>query len=173
MAQQLGPLELVGGRWVLGDPARESSLSIMLTPEGLEHRRHGETALLATVKWGQFVSLGVSAAHRNRQTSRTAGFASTFRDLGWGPDGCSLYGDLRHPYERWSARYTHHERRYPAGHVIVLQALFDQLSAAKALDSLGDPEWLGSAVTELSSYTSWYGPGGNRLVKEIVRALGI
>ncbi|GAA1574708.1 hypothetical protein ACIQV2_32565 [Streptomyces globosus] len=173
MAPRLGPLELVGERWVIGDPTREAGLSIVLTPEGLEHRRRGETAPLTAIKWGQFVNLGVRVAYRKWQTSPAAGFVAAARNADWGRDGCSLQGNLRHPYERWSVRYTHHERRYAAGHVIVLQALFDQLSDAKELYRLGDPEWLGSAVTELSSYTSWYAPRGNRLVKATIRSLGV
>ncbi|MFD3937817.1 hypothetical protein ACFWSF_24250 [Streptomyces sp. NPDC058611] len=171
MAQQLGPLELVGGLWVIGDPTRKSGLSIALTPEGLEHRRHGETAPLVTVEWGQFVNLGVNAVYRSWQASPAAALATKTGD--WGRDGCSLQGNLRHPYEQWSARYTHHERRYGVGHVIVLQALFGQLSEAKALDRLGDSQWLGSAVTELASYTSWYAPTGKRLVKATLRTLGV
>jgi hypothetical protein len=86
-----------------------------------------------------------------------------------GRDGCSLHGTLRRPYEPWSVRYTHHERRYTGGHVIVLKALFDQLTEANALDRLGDPEWLGATVAKLSSYRSWYAPKGNRLVKETIQ----
>ncbi|MEV6681850.1 hypothetical protein AB0N09_34000 [Streptomyces erythrochromogenes] len=171
--QHLGPLELVGDRWVIGDSTRESGLFIALAPEGLEHRRRGETRPLAGVEWGNFVGLGVNAAYRSRQTGPAAGVVEALRHVNWGRDGCSLQGSLRHPYEDWSARYTHHERRYRAGHVIVLQALFDDLSAAKALHRLGDPEWLGSAVSELSSYTSWYAPKGHRLVKATIRTLGV
>ncbi|MGW7197667.1 hypothetical protein [Streptomyces chryseus] len=69
-------------------------------------------------------------------------------------------------------RYTHHERRYTGGHVIVLIALFDELTQAKALHRLSDPEWLGAAVGKLSSYTSQYAPRGNRLVRETIQNLG-
>ncbi|MEU8773537.1 hypothetical protein [Streptomyces sp. NPDC048606] len=31
---------------------------------------------------------------------------------------------------------------------------------------------LGAAVAKLSSYTSWYAPGGNRLVQETIEGLG-
>ncbi|WP_208614779.1 hypothetical protein [Streptomyces regalis] len=89
-----------------------------------------------------------------------------------GRDGCSLHGIVRHPYDLWKVRHTHHLRRYKAGHVIVLKALFDQLTEAKALDRLGDPEWLGAAVAKLSSYTSWYAPQGNRLVEATIKSLG-
>jgi len=54
----------------------------------------------------------------------------------------------------------------------VLKALFDLLSEEKALERLGDPEWLGAVVARLSSYHSWYAPKGHRLVKEVVRSLG-
>ncbi|MFI1280953.1 hypothetical protein ACH4U5_09355 [Streptomyces sp. NPDC020858] len=88
-------------------------------------------------------------------------------------DGCSLQGIVRHPYEPWSVRYTRHERGYTGGHAIVLKALFDQLTEAKALDRLGDAEWLGAAVAKLPSYTSWYAPKGSRLVTETLRSLGV
>ncbi|MFI8192087.1 hypothetical protein ACIF8T_25440 [Streptomyces sp. NPDC085946] len=173
MAQHLGPLELVGDRWVIGDPAREGGLSIVLTPEGLEQRRHAEPAPLLAVEWSRVMDLRIRAAYRSWQATRPAAL------IGWGQpgadvgrDGCSLQGTLRHPYEPWSARYTHHERRYGAGHVIVLKALFGRLTEAKALARLGDPQWLGAAVAELSSCTSWYAPRGNRLVEETVRHLG-
>ncbi|MGH3309545.1 MAG: hypothetical protein ACRDP3_03010 [Streptomyces sp.] len=171
MAQQLGPLELIGDRWVIGDPTRKAGLSIVLAPEGLEHRRRGEAAPVVAIEWSQLVELKVRAAYRRWQTVPGVGFgAPPGADMG--RDGCSLHGILRRPYEPWSARYTHHERRYTGGHVIVLKALFDQLTEAKALDRLGDPEWLGAAVAKLSSYTSWYAPKGNRLVKETVQSLG-
>ncbi|WP_405435075.1 hypothetical protein OG373_40940 [Streptomyces avidinii] len=84
-------------------------------------------------------------------------------------DGCSLQGIVRHPYEPWSVRYTQHERGYTGGQVIVLKALLDRLTEAKALDRLGEPEWLGAAAAKLSSYTSWYAPKGTRLVTETCR----
>lgn len=173
MAQHLGPLELVGDRWVIGDPTRKDGLSIVLTPEGLEHRRRGEAAPLLAIEWSQFVELRVRAAYRRWQATRGGGFVGFGQPGGdMGRDGCSLYGILRRPSEPWSVRYTHHERRYTGGHVIVLKALFDQLTEVKALDRLGDPEWLGAAVAKLSSYTSWYAPKGNRLVKETIQSLG-
>ncbi|MFD0002323.1 hypothetical protein ACFVJ4_07830 [Streptomyces sp. NPDC127178] len=134
MGQYLGPLEPIGDRWVIGDPTRKEGLSVVLTPEGLEHRRRGETAPLLVVEWTRFLELRVRAAYRRWQTTPFAGFAG--------------------------------------GHVIVLKALFDELTEAKALHRLGDPEWLGTAVAKLSSYTSWYAPRGSRLVAETVRNLG-
>ncbi|WP_329390119.1 hypothetical protein OG625_38255 [Streptomyces sp. NBC_01351] len=174
MAQHLGPLELIGDRWVIGDPTRRDGLSIVLTPEGLEHRRREEAAPLLAMEWAQFVELQVRAAYRRWHVTRFGGVAGGFAPgADMGRDGCSLQGIVRHPYEPWSVRYTQHERGYTGGHVIVLKALFDQLTEAKALDRLGDPEWLGAAVAKLSSYTSWYAPKGNRLVTETLQSLGV
>ncbi|ELS53210.1 hypothetical protein [Streptomyces viridochromogenes] len=173
MARHLGPLELIGDRWVIGDPTRKDGLSIVLTPEGLEQRRRTEAAALLAVEWSRFLELRVRAAYRSWQATAGAGFIGAFEPRAdMGRDGCCLYGLVRHPYDLWSVRYTHHERRYGAGHVIVLKALLEQLTEAKALDRLGDPEWLGAVVAKLSSYTSWYAPKGNRLVKETLRSLG-
>jgi hypothetical protein len=170
MAQLLGPLELVGDRWVVGDPTRKAGLCVVLTPEGLEYHRRGETAPQLAIQWSQCVELKVQAAYRSWHT--TPGLGVVAGDMG--RDGCSLHGILRHPHELelWKVRYTHHQRHYKAGHVIVLKALFDQLTEAKALGRLGDPEWLGAAVTKLSAYTSWYAPKGNRLVEETIQSLG-
>jgi hypothetical protein len=86
--------------------------------------------------------------------------------------GCSLYGIVRHPYDLWCVRYTHHQRRYTGGHVMVLKSLFAQLSKAKALDRLGDPEWVGAAVAQLSGHTSWYNPKVKRSVEATIQSLG-
>ncbi|WP_037681930.1 hypothetical protein [Streptomyces cellulosae] len=171
MAQYLGPLELIGERWVIGDPTRKQGLSLVLTPEGLEHHRRGEAAPLLAVEWSRFMELQVRAAHRRWHTTPGLGLsAQPGADLG--PDGCSLHGLVRHPYDLWSARYTHHERRYTGGHVIVLKALFGRLTEARALNRLGDPEWLGAAVAKLSSHTSWSASKGDLLVKETLKSLG-
>ncbi|MFI6015120.1 hypothetical protein ACIBAG_41195 [Streptomyces sp. NPDC051243] len=173
MGQRLGPLELIGDRWVIGDPTRKEGLSIVLTPEGLEHHRRAETAALLAVPWSRFMELRVRAAYVRWHVTRFGGFVGAFAPAAdMGRDGCSLQGIVRHPYDLWSARYTHHEGRYTAGHVIVLKALFDQLTEAKALDRLGDPDWLGAAVAKLSPYTSWFAGKGNRLVEETIRSLG-
>ncbi|WP_037669870.1 hypothetical protein [Streptomyces griseus] len=174
MTQHLGPLELVGEQWVIGDATRADGLCVVLTPEGLEHRRNGETAPLLALEWSQFLELKVRAAYRKWQASPAAGIiAAAEPRADMGRDGCSLHGILRHPYELWSVRYTHHERRYTGGHVIVLKALFAQLTEARQLHRLGDPEWLGSAVAKLSPFSSWFEPKGNRLVKETLQGLGV
>ena len=169
VAQFLGPLELSGDGWVIGDPTWKDGLYVVLTPEGLEHQRYGEAAPRLTVQWSRFVELNVRAAYRKWQA--TPGLPSR-PGVDMGRDGCCLYGIVRHPYDLWSARYTHHQRRYTGGHVNVLKSLFAQLGRAKALDRLGDPDWLGAAVAQLSGHTSWYGPKAMRLVEATIQSLG-
>lgn len=62
------------------------------------------------------------AAYQKWQASPGAGIFGGFQPRAdFGRDGCSLHGIRRDPYEPWSVRYTHHERRYKGGHVIVLK----------------------------------------------------
>jgi hypothetical protein len=172
--EHLGPLELVGARWVIGDATRKDGLSLLLTPEGLEQHRRGETPALVSTEWTQLMELRMRAAYQKWQASPGAGIFGGFQPRAdFGRDGCSLHGIRRDPYEPWSVRYTHHERRYKGGHVIVLKTLFNELTEAKALDRLGDTEWLGAAVAKLSPYTSRYAPKGIQLVKETIQSLGV
>lgn len=159
---------------MIGDPTRKDGLSIVFTPEGLEHRWCEEAVPLLATEWSRFLELQVRAAYRRWHVTRFGGVVGGFaHGADMGRDDCSLRGIVRHPYEPWSVRYTQHERGYTGGQVIVLNALFGQLTEAKALDRLGDPEWLGAAVAELSSYTSRYAPKGNRLMTETLRRLGV
>ncbi|MEU9976239.1 hypothetical protein [Streptomyces sp. NPDC051014] len=169
MAQLLGPLELTQDGWVIGDPTRTGGLCVLLAPEGLEHRRHGAAEPQLTVPWARFMELHVQAAFRKWQT--TPGLP-TRPGADMGRDGCSLYGLVRHPYEPWRVRYTHHRRGYKGSHVMVLKFLFAQLGEAKALDRLGDREWVGAAVAQLSNHTSWNGSRARQLVETTIRSLG-
>lgn len=170
----LGPLELVGDRWVIGDPKRERGLCVVLTAEGVEHHARDVPEPLLFVPWTRFVSAGVTAAYKAWQTTRTAGVLDALGGsrLESGPDGCAVGGYLRHPYEDWSVRYTHHERGYTSAHVFLLKALFRKTSEAKALRRLGDPEWLGAAVDRLAPLPLWWAPKVNRQVSAIIEDLG-
>lgn len=174
VAQHLGPLELVGDRWIIGDPKRKDGLSVVLMPEGVEHYRRADPATQSVVQWAQFVQLGVHATCWKWEATRTGGFVGAFSSTPYetGRDGCSLQGLLSHPSEPWSVRYTHHKRHYTGSHVFLLKALVRKLSEAKALDRLGDPQWLGAAVAKLSPVTAWLPSSGNRLVQETIESLG-
>lgn len=136
------PSELIGHPWVIGDPTRKDGLSTVLTPEGLKHRRREEAAPLLATEWPRFMELQVRAAYRRWHVTRFGGLVcggGFAHGAVMGREGCSLQGIVRHPYEPWSVRYTQHERGYTGGHVIVLKALLDRLTEAKALDRLGMP----------------------------------
>ncbi|GAA2986734.1 MULTISPECIES: hypothetical protein [Streptomyces] len=174
MVQCLGPLELVGDRWVIGDPKRKDGLCVVLTPEGVEHRGRADPAPRSVVQWSRFVHLGVHATYWKWEATRTGGFVGAFGSTPYetGRDGCSLQGLLRHSYEPWSVRYTHHRRHYLGSHVFLLKALVRKLTEARALDRLGDPQWLSAAVAALSPVTAWLPSSGNRLVAETIEGLG-
>ncbi|MFE9440450.1 hypothetical protein ACFYO2_15815 [Streptomyces sp. NPDC006602] len=174
MVRHLGPLELVGDRWVIGDPKRKDGSCVVLTAGGLEHHKRGVPEPLAVVPWGKFVSVGVRATHWAWQATRTAGVLDGLggSHMGAGRSGCSVSGLLRHPYEGWSVNYTHHERLYTAAHVTVVADLFKKMSDAKALRRLGDPEWLGAAVDRLAPLPARWAPSMGRQVNAIIEDLG-
>jgi hypothetical protein len=170
VTEYLGPLELVGDRWVIGDPKREGGSCLVLTPEGMEHHKPGAPEPPAVVPWSKFVELGIRAAYRGWHATRTMGVLGGSY-LETGRSGCSMQGILRDPYEPWSVNYTHHERPYTGNHVYVVKALFRRTSEASALHRLGDPEWLGAAVARLAPLSAWWAPALNRQVRETLEDL--
>lgn len=170
----LGPLELVGDRWIIGDPKREGGSCLVLTAEGMEHHAPGAPEPLAVMPWSKFVELRIRATYRAWYATRTMGVVGALGGghMDTGRSGCSVGGILRHPYDLWSVNYTHHERRYTGRHVYAVKALFWRMSEARALRRLGDPEWLGAAVARLARLSAWSTPSLNRQVREIVEDLG-
>ncbi|CAM3585255.1 hypothetical protein NOGI109294_04020 [Nocardiopsis gilva] len=65
---------------------------------------------------------------------------------------------------------THHKRRYLFRHISLLDALLKKTTEAKAAHRLGDPEWLGEAVTRVAALRSWLRP--DRSVGEVIADLG-
>jgi len=174
MTGYLGPLELVGDRWIIGDPKREGGSCLVLTAEGMEHHEPGAPEPRAVTPWSKFVELSIRASFRAAHATRTMGVLGTLGGgyLETGRGGCSVGGLLRNPYEGWSVNYTHHERPYTGPHVFAVKALFQKTSEARALHRLGDPEWLGAAVARLAPLSFWWAPKGNRQVGEIIEDLG-
>ncbi|MFF3334753.1 hypothetical protein ACFYWX_35330 [Streptomyces sp. NPDC002888] len=174
MAEFLGPLELVGDRWIIGDPKREGGSCVVLTAEGLEHHKQGEREPLAVVPWSRVVELGVQATAWAWMATRTAGVLDALGGsrMGGGRSGCSVGGLLRHPYEGWSVNYTHHERPYTGAHVFLVHQLFLKTSEARAVRRLGDPEWLGEAVARVAPLRAWWMYSAARSVKEIIEDIG-
>ncbi|MFJ6565773.1 hypothetical protein ACIQMV_39330 [Streptomyces sp. NPDC091412] len=173
MAEHLGPLELVGDRWIIGDPKREGGSWLVLTAEGMTHHEPGSPEPLTVLPWSKFVELQIHTAYNAWHTTRTMGVLGFGRSLPTGPSSCSVRGTLRHPYEHCSMNYTHHKRPYTASHVYAVEALFRRTSEARALHRLGDPEWLGAAVARLAPLSPWRAHSRNHPVREIFEDLGI
>ncbi|MGC5342572.1 hypothetical protein [Streptomyces sp. DT171] len=175
MTAHLGPLELVGDRWIIGDPKRKNGSCLVLSAEGMEHHEAGTTEPLDFVPWHRFMEVRVKATTRAWLATRTGGVLDTFggyTQIG-GRSACSVRGLVRHPYEDWSVNYTHHERPYTSSHVFLVGELFHKTSAeAKAAHRLGDPEWLGEAVTRLATLPVRWAPSASRRVTEIIKDLG-
>ncbi len=172
MSVFLGPLELVGDRWVIGDPDRKRRSCLVLTTEGMAHHKDGAPEPLAVIPWGRFMWVGVNATTRAWMATRTAGALS----LGGGPPdlgggACSVSATVRHPYEDWSVNFTHHERPYTNSHAFLVDQLFRQVSDVKALHRLGDPQWLGAAVAKLAPVRVRWAPTAVRNVREVVESL--
>lgn len=173
----LGPLELVGHRWVIGDPKRMDGSCVVLTVDGMEPHKHGAPVTQEAVPWGRVIDLRLQVAPRARHATRAWGLLGSIAGSGWymdtGPSGCSVSGSLRNPYsERWSVKYTHHERGYPYGQASLVKTLFDKISEAKVLHRLGDREWLYEAVSRVNSVNPNWNPRVNRQIAEIVADLG-
>lgn len=146
MPEQLGPLELAGDRWVIGDSRREGNSWLVLAAKGLEHYEYG--ASRAVVPWDRFVELDVRATQWAWMASPGWGLLGSTM---LGRSACSVEALVRHPYDMWSARYTHHKRAYTYDRLSLVQELFRKTVEAKAAQRLGDPQWLSEAVAQLAS----------------------
>jgi hypothetical protein len=139
----------------------------------MEYCKPGTKGPEVVVPWARFVNLGVNATTRAWMTRRGLG-ALSGEGVTMGPDGCAVEAFLRHPYEDWTAFYTHHERTYTNPHVTLVGELFRKTVEAKAAYRLGDPDWLGEAARRLAAlHIRWYGyPRAGRKVDEILKNLG-
>ncbi|MEV1005957.1 hypothetical protein [Streptomyces sp. NPDC049881] len=152
MSTRLGPLELSGGRWVVGDLKRAGGSCFVLADAGLEHRRPGPQETRTLIPWPRFRVLHLRATRRTWLAARPLGMlngASAAGPVG-GPSACSMAGLLRDPYEYWTVGYSHHRREYDHKDIYLAGHLFPIAVKAGAADRLGDPEWVGDVVARLT-----------------------
>ncbi|MFC9384928.1 hypothetical protein [Streptomyces venezuelae] len=170
---RLGPLGLVGDRWVIGDPEREGGLHLVLTAEGLEHRESGTPEPLELLPWSRVMQLDIRTAHWDWMATRGAAVAKwvlqSRADLG--RNACSVHALVRHPYDDWYARYSHHERAYTEAHIFLLRLLFEAVSQAKLTHRLGDAEWLGAVVEQVAPLP--HRRSSVKRIREIVSAVPV
>lgn len=174
MSHSLGPLELVGDRWIIGDPKRDTGSCVVLTRDGMEHHERGTAEPVKAVPWARVVSVGVTGASRTWHTTRTMGFLNAVggSHMEAGRKACSVGAYVRHPYEGWSVVYTHHERPYTYMHLHLLSELFRKVSEAKAVRLLGDPDWVATVVAKLAPTPKWT-PLPGRRVTALLTALDV
>ncbi|MEU0285232.1 hypothetical protein [Streptomyces sp. NPDC006147] len=149
----LGPLELVGGRWAVGDATRPDTHWVEIRPDGLhQHEPDSEGRL---VPWSRIMT-GVWLTWGKHSGSTNSRGMYTFKGLVAERDGGWLHMTLRHPYENHQLRFDQHTRPYRAVDVLRLESLLRQLVDEGKLHLLGDPEWVGRAVACLSGgRNSW------------------
>ncbi|MFJ9046615.1 hypothetical protein [Streptomyces sp. NPDC102347] len=149
----LGPLELVGGRWAVGDATRPDTHWVEIRPGGLhQHEPDSEGRL---VPWSRIMT-GVWLTWGKHSGSTNSRGMYTFKGLVAERDGGWLHMTLRHPYENHQLRFDQHTRPYRAVDVLRLESLLRQLVDEGKLHLLGDPEWVGRAVACLTGgRNSW------------------
>ncbi|MER6094503.1 hypothetical protein ABT154_01275 [Streptomyces sp. NPDC001728] len=174
MSAYLGPLEPVGDRWVIGDVKRPGGTCLVLTAEGLEHCANGTSEPLEVVPWSRVMELGIRTTYRAWMATRggtALSWAGQSNAVDMGRDACSVHALVRHPYDDWFARYSHHRRAYTGAHVYLVGHLFEAVSEAKLMHRLGDPRWLGAVVEQVAPLPNRRASA--RRVREIVGAADV
>ncbi|WP_190109375.1 hypothetical protein [Streptomyces cinnamoneus] len=100
------------------------------------------------------MGLSMEVTARRWSSSRTAGVLNAVfgeGDGGVNSNGSCLTGTVRHPYELWVGRFSHHARRYSWSEIMMAETLIQQLIAAGAAQRLGDPAWLDRVVALLTA----------------------
>ncbi|MFB7447896.1 hypothetical protein [Streptomyces sp. NPDC056194] len=156
---------------MIGDPKRQGGTCLVLTAEGLEHHANGTAEPLEVVPWSRIMELRIRATYRAWMATRAAaplGWGSALSPVETGRDGCSVHALVRHPYDDWFARYSHHERAYTGAHIYLVDHLISAVSEAKLLHRLGNPAWLGAVVAQVAPLP--YRRSSVRAIREIVEA---
>ncbi|MFE5940942.1 hypothetical protein [Streptomyces sp. NPDC056480] len=169
----LGPLELLDDRAVIGDPQRQGGTCLVLTPEGLEHRANGTPEPLELLPWSRVVQLDIRTTHWHWMATRGATVAkwALLSRAHLGRNACSVHALVRHPYDDWYARYSHHERAYTEAHTYLLGLLFEAVSEARLTHRLGDAEWLGAVVEQVAPLP--FRRSSAQRIREIVAAVPV
>lgn len=122
----------------------------LLVPLGYEGREVGPgPACAAGAGPAAWSHLEMRVTTSRMASSRVARVLACLTPAGGGTDSC-LTAVLRHPYEDWTARFSHHVRRYTVSETLLVVELFGQASGAGAAQRLGDPRWLENAVGRLA-----------------------
>lgn len=154
MHHQLGPLELIAGEWIVGDPAGRQSKYLKLQGQGISCWVGGmETEV---IPWSRFINLALSVQSSRLGNSKAL---AKVTDIALALTGSSRHGGgeaylaatLRHPYEDWSAHFTHAARKYDRREVRLAEEFFKQVVESGRAARLGDPQWVAAMVEKIAS----------------------
>ncbi|MFC5666594.1 hypothetical protein ACFP3U_26945 [Kitasatospora misakiensis] len=142
----LGPLVRVDGRWLVGDHRDRTHLEF--TPEGIVPHADGQPG--EVVGWGRFMDLGLAVTPHRWTGSRRTALVSLGQMAPLGLTGPHLRATVRHPYEYWTGRFSHHRgQRYDPRELIAAGVLLAVTVDAGEAALLGDLGWLDDAVPRI------------------------
>ncbi|MFJ8547055.1 hypothetical protein ACIRFH_34820 [Streptomyces sp. NPDC093586] len=143
----LGPLELVGGHWGVGDATRPGTHWVEFRSDGLHQREPDSGGRLipwSRIMTGIWFTWGEHSWNTNSRGMHTPKGTVAGRGGGW------MHMTLRHPYEDHRLRFDQHARSYRAVDALRLEYLLRRLIDEGKPHLLGDPEWVGRAVAYLA-----------------------
>ena len=154
-----GPLELVDGRWVLGESRRPDGRWVEFRTEGLVRHANGTQGEL--IPWPRIMpGVGLQIGHGTKGsgyrgdvglTGFLGGLPGPFKGRGGG----HLSMRLRDPYEDRKFTFDRHATWYAVTDILLLAELLNHTVAKGDAHRLGDTEWLTRAVERLKSVNSW------------------
>ncbi|MFD6532816.1 hypothetical protein [Streptomyces sp. NPDC060184] len=149
MNNHLGPLELVAGSWVIGDPSGDH---IRFEQGGLSHWAGGTAA--PPVSWTLLKDLRIEVVATRLGNSKgfvwTVGFMANLSGASYSRGGpARLMSDLSDVRRYWEAEFRHHARRYPYREIRLLSGFLRQVVARGEASRLGDPAWVSTVVERL------------------------
>lgn len=154
MHRQLGPLELVAGEWIVGDPSGRQSRYLKLQGQGISCWVGGtETEV---IPWSRFMNLHLSVQPSRLGNSKVLAKVTDIAlaltgILRIGGGEAYLAATLRHPYEDWSADFTHAARKYDRREIHLAEEFFKQVVESGRATRLGDPQWVTEMVEKIAS----------------------
>ncbi|MFF7215882.1 hypothetical protein ACFZAU_36000 [Streptomyces sp. NPDC008238] len=166
----LGPLELTGGIWGVGDATRPGTHWVEFRPDGLH--QHEPDAGGRLVPWSRIMTGIWFSWNKSSRSTQSKGEYTLWGTVA-GRSGGWMHMTLRDPYEDHALRFDRHARRYRSVDAVRLEWMLRHLVDVAKLPLLGDPEWVGRAVAGLAGgKQSWSTAALRRVVAEAVTAAG-
>ncbi|MFE2478762.1 hypothetical protein [Streptomyces sp. NPDC059389] len=150
----LGPLELVGGIWVVGDSRRPGGTWLEFRAEGLYRQSAGGGELIPWPRIMLGVGVYIGRGYPRTGQYTLAGMLGNLPGPFRGRGGGHLDMTLRDPYEDRKLTFDRHARAYRLLDTFLLEELLSHVVAADEAHRLGDPDLLGQVVDRLTSLSA-------------------